>query len=142
LPDPFLVLRGKGLVITPRPGVPAVVELAVSPTGEVEGVLNSPENTPLPGVTLELVDDHGQVVAQTVTEYDGFFLFERVVYGRYRLQLAQTSEHALGLALAGDAGQAIVVSSQQTVDRLGTLRLHAATGLIAQARGPPVGGSP
>jgi len=45
LPDPFLVMRGKGVVVTPRPGVPAVIELAVAPTGEVEGTLLAPEGT-------------------------------------------------------------------------------------------------
>lgn len=141
LPDPFLVMRGKGLVVTPRPGVAAVIELAVSPTGEVEGVLNSPEGTPLAGVQLELMGENGEVVARSMSEYDGFFLFDRIVYGRYRLQLAADSEKALGMALAGDLAASIELGPEQTVERLGTLRLRAPVS-IARARDPPAGGSP
>ncbi|HYC82630.1 MAG TPA: carboxypeptidase-like regulatory domain-containing protein [Solirubrobacterales bacterium] len=140
LPDPFLVLRGKGFVVTPRPGVPAVIELAVSPTGEVEGVLNSPEGTPLSGAELELLGENGEVVANTLSEYDGFFLFERVAYGRYRLRLAADSERALGLT-AGELAGAIEIGPEQTVERLGTLRLRAPAS-VARARDPPAGGSP
>jgi hypothetical protein len=139
LPDPFLMPRGKGIVVTPRPGVPALIELAVAPTGEVEGVLMAPEGTPLAGAQLELVDARGQVVARTMSEYDGFFLFDRVVYGRYRLQLADGSRVALGVA--ADLAASVVLGPEQTVERLGTIRLHSAT-TIAQARGPPRGQSP
>src|SRR5690606_39892483 len=66
----------KGVVITPRPGVPARIELAISPTGEVEGTIDGPQGGALAGVELELVDVEGQVAAKTMSEYDGFFLFE------------------------------------------------------------------
>lgn len=139
LPDPFLTPRGQGIVVTPRPGVAAVVELAVAPTGEVEGLLNSAEGTPLAGAKLELVDAAGQVVARTMTEYDGFFLFDRVAYGRYRLQLAADTQAALGVA--PDLAASVELGPQKTLERLGTIRLRAAT-TIAQARGPPTGSSP
>jgi hypothetical protein len=134
LPDPFLVARGKGMVITPRPGVAAAIELAITPTGEVEGLVTGPEDTPLAGVELELVDRGGEVAARAMTEYDGFFLFDRVAYGSYRLQLAPESAAALGLTL--DLAAPVELGPQQTVERLGTVRLSAGTRL-AQARGPP-----
>jgi len=134
LPDPFLTPRGRGMVVTPRPGVAAVVELAVAPTGEVEGVLNGPEGTPLAGAGLELVDTGGQVVARAMTEYDGFFLFDRVVYGRYRLQLSEDSSAVLGVV--PDLATSIELGPEMTVGRLGTIRLRPAT-VVAQARGPP-----
>jgi len=139
LPDPFLVPRGKGLVVTPRPGVPALVELAVSPTGEVEGDILSSDDRPLPGVELELIAPDGQVAARTMTEYDGFFLFERVPYGRYRLKLSKDSEQALGQA--GDLAALIEVGPAKTLERLEPIRLRPRT-VVAQARGPPSGGSP
>jgi hypothetical protein len=139
LPDPYLMPRGRGVVVTPRPGVAAVIELAVAPTGEVEGVLNGPEGTPLGGAMLELVDAAGQVMARTLSEFDGFFLFDRVSYGSYRLQLSPDNQAALGASpeLAG----AIEVGADKPVARVGTVRLRAAT-TIAQARGPPTGSSP
>jgi len=136
LPDPFLTPRGRGVVVTPRPGVAAVVELVVAPTGEVEGMLNGPEGTPLAGAGLELVDGGGQVVARAMTEYDGFFLFDRVVYGRYRLQLSPEAQAALGAA--PDLATQVELGPEKTVERLGTIRLRAAI-TIAQATGPPVG---
>jgi hypothetical protein len=139
LPDPFLVPRGKGQVVTPRSGVAAVIELAVSPTGEVEGEVLSADDRPLPGVELELVSSDGQVVARAMSEYDGFFLFERVPYGRLHLQLAKSSELVLGPA--GELGAGIELGPDKTVARVGTIRLRRA-GVVAQARGPPAGGSP
>jgi len=139
LPDPFLMPRGKGIVVTPRPGVPAVVELAVAPTGEVEGTLNGPEGTPLAGAQLELVDGRGEVIARTISEYDGFFLFDRVVYGKYRLQLSDGSRAVLGVA--PDLATQVELGPEKTLQRLGTIRLHSAT-TIAQARGPPTAQSP
>jgi len=139
LPDPFLVPRGKGIVVTPRPGVPAIIELAIAPTGEVEGVINGPENIPLAGVLLELVDGGGQIVARAMSEYDGFFLFDRVVYGRYRLQVAADTQSALGVA--PDLATEVELGPDKTVARLGTIRLRSAT-TIAQAPVAPEGSSP
>jgi hypothetical protein len=139
LPDPFLTPRGRGVVVTPRPGVAAVIELAVAPTGEVEGVLNGAEGAPLAGAGLELVDAAGQVVARAMTEYDGFFLFDRVVYGRYRLRLAPDTQAALGVA--PDLAAQVELGPDKTVARLGTIRLRVAT-TIAQATGAPPGPSP
>jgi len=141
LTDPFLVARSKGVVVTPRPGVAAVIELAVSPTGEIEGVLASPEGTALAGVELELVDENGAAAASTLSEFDGFFLFQRVVYGRYHLRLAASSEQVLGLTLANDMSLDVEIGPSSPTGRLGTLRLRPAL-TIAQARGPPAGGSP
>jgi hypothetical protein len=139
LSDPFLVPRGKGLVVTPRPGVAAVVELAVSPTGEVEGEILAANGRSLPGVELELVGPDGEVAARAMSEYDGFFLFERVPYGRYRLKMASSSEQVLGPA--GELATGIELGPDKTVERLGTIRLQERT-VVAQARGPPSGGSP
>jgi hypothetical protein len=139
LSDPFLVPRGKGLVVTPRPGVATVVELAVSPTGEVEGEILSAEARPVPGVELELIGADGEVAARVMTEYDGFFLFERVPYGRYRLKMASSSEQVLGPV--GDLAASIELGPDKPVERVGTIRLRERT-VVAQARGPPSGGSP
>lgn len=139
LPDPFLVPRGKGLVVTPRPGVAAVLELAVSPTGEVEGEILSSEERPLAGVEFELVGPDGVVLARAMSEYDGFFLFERVPYGRYILKMSSSSELALGRM--GELASGIELGPEKPVQRLGTIRLRQTT-VVARARGPPAGRSP
>ncbi|HEU4651847.1 MAG TPA: hypothetical protein VFS49_10575 [Croceibacterium sp.] len=139
LSDPYLMPRGKGLVVTPRPGVAAVLELPVSPTGEVEGELIAPDDRQIPGVELELVGPDGAVAARAMSEYDGFFLFERVPYGRYTLKVSAKSEQVLGAM--GDLASGIEIGPQKTVERLGTIRLKQAT-VVAQARGPPARGPP
>jgi hypothetical protein len=134
LPDPFLITRGKGVVVTPRPGVPVVIELAVSPTGEVEGSLLAPEGTPLAGVALELVGSDGAVAGGTRSEYDGFFLFEKVPYGEYRLRLSSDSEKVLGVQ--GELAAGIELSGGETVARIGTIKLRAPTRVASAGSSP------
>ena len=126
LEDPFLAPASKGIVITPRPGVVAEIELAIAPTGEVEGSILSPSGTDQPGVKLELVDLRGNVVAETISEFDGFFLFQRVPYGEYRLRVgkdvARKLEVASSLSLP-DGRTSFTLGRTEDVVRFGTVRL-------------------
>ena len=131
LEDPFLIARGKGVVVTPRPGVAAVVELAITPTGEVEGTLLALEGTAMPGAELELVAADGRVEARTRTEYDGFFLFDRVAFGNYRLRLSPDSERALGVL--GELAGSVELSQHKTLNRVGTLKLRLPQAIAAAA---------
>jgi hypothetical protein len=139
LPDPFLVPINNGVVVTPRPGAPAKLEIGVAPTGEIEGELHSIEDTPSAGVDLELLDQNGKVVSTTLTEYDGYFLFERVPYGHYSVRLSAASARALGAA--GDTGKTASLSEEKTDAELGVIRLRASQ-VAALRIGPPAGGSP
>lgn len=126
LEDPFMAPTTKGIVITPRPGVVAELELGISPTGEVEGVLLSPTGVEQPGVKLELVDQRGAVMAETISEFDGFFLFQRVPYGEYRLQVAQDAAEKLQIRSAlslGDGRTRFSIGRGSDVVRSGTIRL-------------------
>jgi hypothetical protein len=104
LPDPLLSPSGPGIVVTPRPGVIATVELGLTGAGEVDGTLVKAGGTSLEGVDLELVDARGIVMSRTRSDFDGYFLFERVPYGQYRLRIAKASADAARLhaGLAGD----------------------------------------
>lgn len=128
LEDPFLAPSKKGIVVTPRPGVAAKIELAVSPTGEVEGSLRSVTGTEQSGVRLQLIDQRGAVAAETVSEFDGFFLFQRVPYGEYRLQVAEESAKALEVKASlslPDGRSLFTVGRSQDVVRFGTVKLSA-----------------
>jgi hypothetical protein len=96
LPDPLLKPKGPGLVVVPRPGVLAQLSLPLAPMGEIEAVLLSPDGLPRGGLTVELADPAGRVVLRTVSDFDGYVLFDAVPYGDYRLQLGPTSAAALG----------------------------------------------
>jgi hypothetical protein len=73
-----------------------------------------------------------------MSDYEGFFLFEQVPYGRYKLRMTTTSEQVLGPA--GPLAPEIELGQHQAVARVGTIRLRP-TSVVAQARGPPSGGS-
>lgn len=104
LPDPMVSPAGPGVVVMPRPGVVAMVELGLKGAGEVDGTLVKAGSATLEGVDLELVDARGTVIARTRSDFDGYFLFERVPYGQYKVRIAKASADAARLhaGLAGD----------------------------------------
>ena len=129
LDDPFLAPASKGIVVTPRPGIAAQIELAVSPTGEIEGSLLSTSGTEQSGVRLQLIDDRGATAAETVSEFDGFFLFQRVPYGNYRLQLSDEAAEALNVESAlslADGRTAFALNREEDVIRFGSIKLTPA----------------
>lgn len=153
LPDPYVQPALPGVVVTPRPGVATKVMLPMTAAGEIEGVIIRDGGNAIEGMTLELVDVEGRVRATTLTEFDGYFLFESVAYGRYTVRPAKASAQLLRL----DSAFAIGASPGKATPRirLGTLALKpvrrdlavsdaAATGDGNSARGPPgdVSGSP
>lgn len=135
LEDPFLAPSTKGIVVTPRPGVVAQVELAISPTGEIEGSLLSVTGTDQSGVRLQLINQRGAVQAETVSEFDGFFLFQRVPYGKYSLRITEEAAKALDVkpALSLKDGRSVfTINREEDVIRFGTVKLIA-----ADANDPP-----
>jgi hypothetical protein len=100
LPDPFVQPATSGVVVTPRPGVPVMIELPLVSAGEISGTLQREGGKMLSGVDLELLDKAGRVVKTTRSEYDGFFLFEFVPYGTYKLRVAALSANVVGVEVA------------------------------------------
>ena len=97
LPDPFIQPATKGMVITPRPGVPMTIELPLVAAGEIAGTLQKQGGRILSGVDLELLDAKGNVVKTTRSEYDGFFLFEGVPYGKYGIRVSALAANIVGI---------------------------------------------
>ncbi len=109
LPDPLVQPSTPGMVITPRPGVTVALEIPLVSTGEIDGTLVRSGGGSLEGVDLELVDVDGHVQARTRSDFDGFFIFEGVPYGRYSVRIAKLSAEATkldamlgGVALVGE----------------------------------------
>ncbi len=115
LPDPFVQPANSGIVVTPRPGIPSIIELPLVSAGEISGTLQREGGKPLSGVELELVDKNGRVVKSTRSEFDGFFLFEFVPYGNYKLRVAPLSANIIGLD-PELSGVAALNKSSGTVD--------------------------
>ena len=73
------------MVVTPRPGVVAVIELALVGAGHVDGTLVRGGGGSIKGADLELLDAERRAVAGTRPDFDGFFPFDRVPYGPIKL---------------------------------------------------------
>jgi hypothetical protein len=120
-----------GVVVTPRPGVMTEILLPLSAAGEVEGTLMRSGGNGIEGIDLELVDARGTIRATTRTDFDGFFLFESVSYGQYKLRIAALSAQAANLA--ADLSN-VVLNRERPRARIGTLSVDARSEL---ARAPP-----
>lgn len=136
LADPMLVPKKALQVVVPRPGVPANVEIGLVGGGDVEGALVKSGGLGFEGVGLELVDSKGKVVGATLTDFDGFFLFERVPYGAYTIRVARDS--AAAAKIATDLGIHFTVTPDKSVIRLGTVQpvqqAHVAEAASAPAK--------
>ncbi len=106
-----------------RVGTCRKLEIPVAPTGDVEGEIHGLEDTPRSGVEVDVVDSDGHIVASTLSEYDGYFLIERVPYGTYRLKISDGAARALGAQ--ADLNKTFVLSNEKSQVQLGVLRLHA-----------------
>ena len=139
LPDPYVQPALPGKVVTPRPGVATLVALPLVAAGDVDGKLVRSSGTALEGVALELVDAEGNVRATTLSEFDGYFLFEGVAYGRYTVRIAPASAQAVQV----DPGFSVTATPgpSQPRARLGTLTLQSRAPPLAEAsdgaRNPP-----
>lgn len=119
LPDPLVQPATPGVVVTPRPGVAVAIELPLVSAGDVDGTLVRAGGGRLEGVELELINAEGRSVARTRSDFDGFFLFEGVPYGRYTIRIAESSASAARIS-AVLGGVAIVSGSTPSI-HLGTV---------------------
>ena len=129
LDDPMLTPKTALQVVVPRPGIPADVQIALVGGGDVEGSLMKSGELGFEGVDLELIDSTGKVAATARTDFDGFFLFDRVAYGHYSLRVNATS--AAAAKIRPDLGLSIEVTSDHPVVRMGSVQarppLHLAS---------------
>lgn len=107
LADPLVQPAVAGVVVTPRPGLVAEVEIALVATGDIDGTLVRAGGGAIEGVDLELVDAQGRAMLSTATEFDGAFLFEHVPYGSYTVRVAPLVADALKLDPVVAAGVSI-----------------------------------
>lgn len=121
LSDPMLAPKKALQVVVPRPGIPAEIEIGLVSSGDIEGSLLKNGGLGYEGLDLELVDESGSVVAVARTDFDGYYLFDRVPYGRYRIRLAKDTAEAIGVPV--DLGLEVVVNDDRPVVRMGSTPL-------------------
>jgi hypothetical protein len=139
LDDPMLTPKKALQVVVPRPGVAADVQIALVGGGDIEGALMKSGELGFEGVDLELVDLGGKVVGTARTDFDGFFLFERVAYGSYTVRVSASS--ATAAKIAADLGIKVQVSADRPVARLGSIQPRSPVNIAAAGTGQSVQGS-
>ncbi|MGB7404626.1 MAG: carboxypeptidase-like regulatory domain-containing protein [Pacificimonas sp.] len=126
--DPLLV-AGEPRVVVTRRGLATAVDLPLTPTGEVEGELWR-DGQPVAGADLELVDRAGQIIGRVRSDFDGYFLFERVPYGSVSLRFTTATARALGVGI--DIARA-EITADTPIGNLGTLDIAKLGSFIADA---------
>ena len=121
LDDPMLAPKKALQVVVPRPGIAAEVDIGLVGAGDIEGAVVRDGGDGFEGLEVELVDETGKTVATTRSDYDGFFLFERVAYGHYTVRLSAESARIAKVrqALNADAE----VNGDNPVARMGAIRV-------------------
>ena len=114
----------------PRPGNAAEVDIALVGAGDIEGAVVRDGGDGFEGLDVELLDASGKVVGTTRTDFDGFFLFERVPYGDYRIRLSSDSAQAAGLAR--ELNVRVSVSAEKSIVRLGSIHVEPASKIASR----------
>ena len=95
LPDYEMRSRVPGVSIISRPGNYAVIDFPLIRTAELEGYISVTVNgkkTPVSRALVSLISNNGEVVTQTRSAFDGFYLFEGVEPGDYKISLDSAFE--------------------------------------------------
>jgi hypothetical protein len=122
LSNPMLTPKTALQVVVPRPGVAADVDIPLVGGGDIEGALVKSGGVGFEGLDLELVDASGKVIDTARTDYDGFFLFDRVPYGSYSIRISKAAADAV--QVTRDLNVEATVSHERTVVRVGTIQVR------------------
>ena len=90
LPDIYMAPTQETIKILGKLGINGPVPYPVHQLGEISGQLktrdpNTLEIIELADVRILLIDEHGEEVAETYTEYDGFYFFPSLPMGTYEM---------------------------------------------------------
>ena len=95
------------------------LDFPVVETGEIDGTVllkTNDQQRPVSNVNLRLIDSNGTVVEEVKSQFDGFYLFSRVVPGSYILQV--DSEQLQRLHLSASHDQKIELGAGEVRDGL------------------------
>jgi len=93
LADPLWLPEVEGYKVIPRSGILGYVDFPVVEASEIDGVVYYIDDTgkkkTVSRIAVELVEDNsGKSVKKFRTEFDGYFLIEKVSPGRYHLKIS------------------------------------------------------
>lgn len=102
--DPQWAPQVAGRSLVPRPGRVAELDFPVNMTTEIDGTVYLLENGTTRGIgdlRLELLNENYEVVAETVSSWDGFYIIPGVIAGEYWLRVSPEQLQRLGLKDTG-----------------------------------------
>lgn len=89
--DPLLMPAKEGYSVITRPGHVTPLDFPVFPTSEVDGTvyLINPAGAQdtAANVEVQLLNEKKEVVQTTRSEYDGFYLFQKIIPGNYNIHI-------------------------------------------------------
>ena len=88
LPNSFLVPLQPAVKFWSRPGQSIHIELPVTEGGEISGNLTLEHQQALIGLRVQVLNPAGQIHAETISLNDGYFMFDTVYPGTWKIQLA------------------------------------------------------
>ncbi len=103
LPDPSFTPRVGGHGIQGRPGSVQLLDFPIVETGDIEGRIRlklEGGSQPISNVNVLLLNDQGQIIGRAKTDYDGFYLFDRLPPGSYSTIVDNQQMARLGLQAA------------------------------------------
>jgi hypothetical protein len=89
--DPFLVPRAQAYELRTHAGSDVIVDVAVVMTGDIEGhvFVGSPDEAAAARrVRVSLHDAQGRVIAEALSEFDGYYSFTGVPGGDYEVRIS------------------------------------------------------
>lgn len=123
LDNPALAPLKPVQVVVPRPGVAAMIDIALVGGGSIEGYATKSDGSPYEGLDFDLVDHAGAVVATVRTDLDGYFVFENIRYGRFALRLNGDSASAIKASPLEPV--AVTINHEKPAVRLGAIKVAA-----------------
>jgi len=94
LPDPFMVPLVPGVSITFRKGLVDKLDYPVSRSAEIEGavyIIKKDVRGPGKNIPILLKNSKGQIVKTVETEFDGYYVFEKVIPGNYWVEIPNSA---------------------------------------------------
>jgi hypothetical protein len=112
LEDPWWVPSRPAVRMVPRPGKALVVDFPIAVSGEITGTVTIDKRA-VGRVRMQVVGAGGAVVAETTSEYDGFYDLTKIPPGTYTLRVHP--EDVASMHLLSDAAQEVVITPEKNV---------------------------
>lgn len=100
LDDPLWTAALDGIRIIPRPGQAMQLDFPIFTSGEIDGTIylvRNEQTIPAGRVKVEVIDQKGNVIRSTTTEYDGFYVISNIPLGVYSVRVSPSQMSSLNL---------------------------------------------